>query len=322
MAISIDPAVFRPEAISTETAAFNAQVEAMFTGVPPAWTRPPQETRDARERGEGMWGPLILADEAQDRMLSMPTGDVPVRLFIPDRIDGIYLHIHGGGWVLGRAHHADPRLLAFSRQHNLVVVSVDYRLAPEHPYPAAPDDCEGVAAWLIENGRREFGSNRIFIGGESAGGHLAAVTLLRMRDRHGYRGFAAANLVYGVYDLRMTPSAANWGERELILSTPFMRWFVDHFVPDASLLTDPDVSPLFADLTGMPPALFTVGTMDLLLDDTLFMAARWSEYGNEAELAVYPGGLHGLNGFPNALGLEASARMDAFVSKHLAPVPV
>jgi acetyl esterase/lipase len=321
MALTIDPALFRPEAISAEAAAFNAQVEAMLKDVTPTWQRDPQEVRDEREGGQGIFGPLVLSDEAQTRTLSTHTGEVPVRMFIPDRIEGVFLHIHGGGWVLGRAHHGDLRLLALSQRHNVAVVSVDYRLAPEHPYPAAPDDCEGVAQWLVENGRSEFGADRFVLGGESAGAHLAAVTLLRMRDRHGYRGFAGANLVYGVYDLRLTPSAATWGTRELILSTPLMRWFVDHFIPDESQRTDPDVSPLFADLTGMPPALFTVGTMDPLLDDTLFMANRWAEYGNTCELAVYPGGLHGLNAFPSAIGKAATERMDAWMEGILTAVP-
>ena len=99
-----------------------------------------------------------------------------------------------------------------------------------------------------------------------------------------------------------------------------MRWFVNHFVPDA-WLTEPDVSPLFADLTGMHPALFTVGTMDPLLDDTLFMASRWAEYGNESELAVYPGGLHGLNAFPTPLGKQATEHMDTWLERTLGAVP-
>jgi acetyl esterase/lipase len=321
VSLHIDPALFRPEAVSPEAAAFNAQVEAQLATITPTWKRIPQEVRDEREAGGGTFGPVVTVPAAQDRTVSTPTGDVPVRVSVPDRVDGVFLHIHGGGWVLGRAHHSDVRLLALARRHNLATVSVDYRLAPEHPYPAGPDDCEGVAQWLVANAATEFGTDRLVIGGESAGAHLAAVTLLRMRDRHGYRGFQAANLVYGIYDARLTPSAANWGTRELILSTPLMRWFVNHFVPDASQLIDPDVSPLLADLTGMPPALFTVGTLDPLLDDSLFMASRWAAFGNECELAVYPGGLHGLNAFPNALGKEATQRMDDWLAKTLGAVP-
>jgi acetyl esterase/lipase len=96
-----------------------------------------------------------------------------------------------------------------TRAH-LAVASVDYRLAPEHPFPAGPDDCEAAACWLVEHAQREFGTSRLLIGGESAGGHLSALTLLRMRDRHGAAdAFCGANLVFGAFDLGMTPSQRN-----------------------------------------------------------------------------------------------------------------
>jgi acetyl esterase/lipase len=99
------------------------------------------------------------------------------------------------------------------------VVAVEYRLAPEHPYPAGPDDCEAAAAWLVHKGKREFGTDALTIGGESAGGHLTAVTVLRMRDRHGFTGFRGANIVYGAFDLAMTPSQRQFGNTRLVLRT-------------------------------------------------------------------------------------------------------
>lgn len=317
----LDPALFRPEAIDPETRAFVEELERTLADLPPIHTLPPEVTRQAREEGRGIWGPIELVEEARTITIPGPGGDLPLRVFIPpEGARGVYLHLHGGGWVLGRAHHQDPRNWEIARTLRLAVVSVDYRLAPEHPYPAAPDDCEAAALWVLANGKREFGSDVLLIGGESAGAHLSVVTLLRLRDRHGYRGARAANLVYGVYDLRLTPSAATWGERPLVLTTPTMRWFADHFVPQEAR-TDPDVSPLFADLSGMPPALFTVGTLDPLLDDSLFMYARWVAAGNEAELAVYPGGVHGFNLFPTALARRANGRIDAFLADRLGEPP-
>jgi acetyl esterase/lipase len=193
------------------------------------------------------------------------------------------------------------------------VVSVDYRLAPEHPFPAGPDDCEAAALWLAGRAAAEFGTTRLWIGGESAGAHLALVTLLRLRDRHGLRPFAGANLAYGAYDLSMTPSQRRWGERNLVLSTPILGWFYDFFVPGPERRRDPDVSPLYADLAGLPPALLTVGTLDPLLDDTLFLHARWIAAGGGAELAVWPGGIHGFDAFPTRLSRAARERMDAFL---------
>jgi acetyl esterase/lipase len=193
------------------------------------------------------------------------------------------------------------------------VVSVDYRLAPEHPYPAGPDDCEAAALWLVQNALADFGTTRLWIGGESAGAHLAMVTLLRLRDRHGLKPFTGANLVYGCYDLSMTPSQRRWGDRNLVLSTPIIEWFAGFFVPDRARRRDPDVSPLYADLADLPPALVTVGTLDPLLDDSLFLHARWIAAGGQSELAVWPGGIHGFDTFPTALSRAARARMDAFL---------
>jgi acetyl esterase len=134
-----------------------------------------------------------------------------------------------------------------------------------------------------------------------------------MRDRHGFTAFRGANLTFGVFDLSMTPSATRWGERNLILSTPIMEWFNQHYVP-ADRRRDPDVSPLYADLANMPPALFTVGTLDPLLDDSLFMHARWVAAGNRAELAVYPGGVHAFTAFALALGRRANERIFEFIA--------
>ena len=146
------------------------------------------------------------------------------------------------------------------------------------------------------------------IGGESAGGHLSAVTLLRLRDRHGITdAFAAANLVFGAFDLTGTPSRLRWDDnRPLVLTNSGMTWFTECFLPglDDAGRTDPDISPLYADLRGMPPALFTIGTADPLLDDSLFMAARWQAAGNATELRVYEEGCHAFTAFPLVASLR------------------
>jgi acetyl esterase len=215
--------------------------------------------------------------------------------------------------VLGAANQQDPMLEHIADTTGLAVVSVEYRLAPEHPYPAGPDDCEAAAAWLVKHAPTEFGSDVLTIGGESAGGHLSAVTVLRMRDRYSYTGFRGANLVYGVYDLGMTPSQLAFGNRRLVLRTIDMQQFYNAFLPTITDRQVPDISPLYADLKGLCPALFSVGTQDALLDDTLFMHARWVAAGNATELAIYPGGAHGFTLFPNRLADESAARSEAFL---------
>lgn len=308
---------FSPDAVDPETAQLNAAIEQVLAQTTPIHHQRPADLRAARERGEGVWGPVVTVPQAKSRTIPGPAGAIPLRVIAPETPRGVYLHFHGGGWTLGAAHHADVANLRLAEACGLAVVSVDYRLAPEHPYPAGPDDCEAAALWLVENARREFGSERLAIGGESAGAHLAVVTLLRLRDRHGFRGFRAAQLLAGAYDLSLTPSARRWGERNLILSTPIIDWFTDQFV-GPELRRHPDVSPLYADLTGMPPALLTVGTQDPLLDDSLFLAARWRAAGGRAELAVWPGGVHAFNAFPIPLAERANRRIVAFLAGALA----
>jgi acetyl esterase/lipase len=240
---------------------------------------------------------------AVDREISGPAGLLRLRTFVPDRVDAVFLHIHGGGFVTGSPEMTDLLHEILSKELNLAFVSVDYRLAPEHPYPAGPDDCEAAALWLLEHAEREFGSARLLIGGESAGAHLAACTLLRLRDRDAVDRFCGANLVFGIYDLGRTPSQRVDTEHPDLLTVEQIQYFAELFTPDMSPedRRDPGVSPLYADLHGLPPALFTVGADDHLVDDTLFMAARWALAGNDTELVVYPEGPHGCIGMPSVL---------------------
>ena len=309
----IDPAVFTPQAVTDDTATATARVLEAMAGIPSASEREPAAIRAERAAGGGAFGPIIKLDDAEERTIEGPRGTITLRTLVPPTVDGAYLHIHGGGWVMGSADGQDERLWATAQAANLAVVSVEYGLAPEDAYPAGPNDCEAAAVWAVEHAAQEFGSDALVIGGESAGGNLAAVTLVRMRERHGYSGFRAANLVYGAYDLAMTPSMAR-GERAPVWPTPSMRWAMQHYAPGHDL-REPDISPLYADLSGLPPALFTVGTLDSLLDDSLFMHQRWIAAGNEAELAVYAGGVHGFNGFPMQIGREANDRQNEFLRR-------
>jgi len=316
--MQIDPRLFSLDAIDVSTRAANEMLEKLIAQQPPFTSQTPAQIRAARVSGTGTFPPPVLLPHAETRAIRGPAGEIPLRIFRHEAPRGVYLHIHGGGWTLGAADQQDVMLDAISRAAHATVVSVEYRLAPEHPYPAGPDDCEAAALWVVENAERELGASRLAIGGESAGAHLSAVTLLRLREKRGAAPFAAANLVYGCYDLGFTPSVRRWGERNLVLSTPIIEWFTDHFLPDRARRASADASPLHADLRGMPRALFTVGTLDPLLDDTLFMAQRWLAAGNRAELAIYPGGVHGFNLFPMPLGAAALRRSEAFIAEAFA----
>jgi acetyl esterase len=252
----------------------------------------PLDERVAAHRRVTLGGPP--SDRAADRMIQGPAGPIRLRTFGHEQPEGVLFHIHGGGWMAGSPEMMDLLHEIMVDTCNVAVVSVDYRLAPEHPFPAGPDDCEAAACWLLQHAAQEFGSDRLVIGGESAGAHLAAVTLLRMRDNHGAADrFLGANLVFGAYDLSRTPSQRGVGVAhgtDILHGTGF---------PLDLYLRDPDVSPLYADLRGMPAALFSVGSNDHLLDDSLFMAARWEAAGNRSQLLVYPDTPHGCIALPS-----------------------
>ncbi len=263
----------------------------------------PVEERVAAHRASQLGG--APSDRAVDRTIEGPAGPIRLRTFVHEQPDAVLFHIHGGAWMAGSVEMMDQLHEIIVDTCNVAVVSVDYRLAPEHPYPAGPDDCEAAACWLLEHAADEFGSDRLLIGGESAGAHLAAVTLLRTRDKHHSADrFVGANLIFGAYDLTRTPSQRGVGiapGTDILDDTGFP---LDLFLPGMSeeMRRDPDVSPLYGDLRGMPPALFSVGSNDHLLDDTLFMAARWEVAGNRTELLVYPETPHGCIALPSVAG--------------------
>ncbi|HET9780957.1 MAG TPA: alpha/beta hydrolase [Candidatus Dormibacteraeota bacterium] len=306
-----------------EARAFNAQLEALIATQPLVTTLPPTETRKARREGRGIFPAPVFLEDARDIEVDGRGGPIKVRVLRPAQTPtGIYLHIHGGGWTLGAHDMQDVALKWLANETGLCMASINYRLAPEHPYPAAPDDCEDVVLHLLEHGPKLLDAPaRFAIGGESAGAHLAVVTLLRLRDHHRITGaISAANLVFGAYDLNTTPSSVLWGDRNLVLSVPIMRWFTENFLPGRSFeqRRDPDISPLYARLDHMPRALFTVGALDPLLDDTLFMSQRWISAGNEAEVVVYPEAVHGFNAYPTGVARAANARQARFLREALA----
>ncbi|MGW4689790.1 alpha/beta hydrolase [Streptomyces sp. NPDC004244] len=298
-----------------ETLAFNKEYETT-AATRPARDETPDATVLATLRANRLGGdtPPVRLPQGRDRVIA---DGITARVFVPDRVDGVYLHFHGGGWTFGSADGQDERLWRLAEQTRLAVVSVDYRLAPEHPFPAGPDDCEAAARWLVDHAATEFGTGRLLIGGESAGAHLSVVTLLRLRDRHGLTGaFRAAQLLFGPYDLSMTPSQRSFGSKQLLSNTDTLRWTYELFTPgmSAEQRRDPDVSPLFADLTGLPPARIVVGTEDPLRDDSLFLAARWQAAGAPVQLGVVAGAMHGFTLYPLTVTEREERRQWQFLS--------
>ncbi|MCU1380712.1 MAG: Alpha/beta hydrolase fold-3 domain protein [Acidimicrobiales bacterium] len=243
---------------------------------------------------------------------------VPCRVFRPPAHSrGTYIHFHGGAMMLGGPRMNDTGNAELCERHRITVISVDYRLAPEHPFPAGGDDCLAVAKWVLDH---EQGP--IILGGESAGGYYAALTLLRIRDELGaIDRISGANLVFGVYDLSGTPTGLGIRPSDVpdILEGDLGEFVLECYLPGRSRLEAraAEYSPLYAHLHDLPPAIFTVGSADHLLDDTLFMHGRWQAYGNDAELDIYPDCIHGFVAFPMELAKRANERIDDFFDRVL-----
>ena len=272
-----------------------------------------QQFRDLTARG------YSAVPEAEVREIA----GVPCRVFRPDGpATAIYLHFHGGGMMMGAPEMNDAGNLERSRRHGMAVVSVDYRLAPEHPFPAGPDDGIAVTRWLLDNGGAEFGSERLLIGGESAGGYMAAAVLLRIRDELGaIDRVAGANLAYGLHDWGRSPSQRGLRAHEGpdVLTPEGIEFFAECYLPGLSdeARRDPAISPAYAGLRGLPPALLSVGTCDHLLDDTLMLASRWAAVNGNAELFVAPDMPHEFPGFPCGITTAWSTRTNEWIAARL-----
>jgi acetyl esterase/lipase len=280
------------------------------------------EEQRLRESRAGLAGQPVLdlrPGERADWMVVPGSPPVRVRVLRPPTVQGVVLSIHGGGWAVGSALSDEVRHWQWARQAQIAVVSPEYRLAPEHPYPAGPDDCEAVARWLIAQSSALFGSSRLALSGASAGAHLAALTLQRL-PLELRSAFLCAVLYYGVYDLGRSPvwrqaSDADFPDLRPSDMDLFLRWFLPG-------LTDrqrrqPRYSPMRGDLKGMPPALFLVGGADLLAHDSQSFARRWADHGNPAELVEYPGAPHGFNGFDVECGIKPDLYAAQFLQRYL-----
>jgi acetyl esterase len=218
----------------------------------------------------------------------------------------IYVHLHGGGMIAGTPEVSDAANRDLGARLDVVVVSVDYRLAPEHPHPAAIDDALAVVVWLLDNGERELGASMVVLGGESAGAYVAVATLLRLRDEFGAgEDIAGADLTYGIYDWGRSPSqrGVRPSDSPDVLSPDGLAFSTACYLPGRTddERRDPSVSPAYASLNDLSPAFFSVGTADHLLDDTLLLAARWAAAGNQTELFVAPDMPHAFTGLSCAM---------------------
>ena len=257
----------------------------------------PQAERIAKRRAA--MAPMTVP-EALDREIA----GVRCRVYLPDGSAprAVYLHVHGGGMVSGSPDVMDVPNLRMARDLGVAVVSPDYRKAPEHPFPAGPDDVTAVAEWLVEHAAGEFGVARLLMGGESAGAYLTAVVALRLRDRGRIAAVAGLNLVFGIYDLGHTPSQRGRRPHDGpdVLSPEEIDFVTGCYLPGLTIeqRRDPAISPVYADLRGLPPMFLSVGTTDHLVDDTLLLAGRAAAAELDVELFVLPEMPHAFMAFP------------------------
>lgn len=277
----------------------------------------------ANEAAKATWGqgPDVAA-QYDTTIATLDGEEIPLRVFIPNgEVSGTYLFIHGGGWVLGSHVNQDPQLRKIASEAGVAIVSVGYRLAPEHPYPVPLDDCVAAARWLAAGGDGRVPVERLAIGGASAGANLAAATLLRLRDEGDGSPFAAAVFMYGVFKAVFDlPSARMLWDKEIVLSGPMMEFFADCYIPGGVDPLTPYISPFCADLAGMPPAIFQVGTLDHLHSDSVVMAQKWKAAGAKAEYHEYRDMPHGFTNYPQLPeGDRAISRTIEFLRRHLSP---
>ena len=242
-------------------------------------------------------------------------GGVPARVYRPHG-DGpfpVVMMFHGGGWVIGDLETADGQCREVCRGVDAVVISVDYRLAPEHRFPAAAEDCYSATRWAVEHaGVHDGNPGSLAVAGDSAGGNLAAVVAQMARDRGG-PSIAFQLLVYPVTDGVNFDTASYRDNAEgFLLTAEAMHWFWDHYVPAPDDRRNPYASPLLAsDLSGLPPALVMTAEYDPLRDEGEAYGRALARAGVDAEVIRYDGFIHGFFAHTRTVDATRGAMADA-----------
>ncbi|MBV8080699.1 MAG: alpha/beta hydrolase [Actinobacteria bacterium] len=277
---------------------------ARAAAAPPAWEQPIEALRAGPEaENPEIWGEPDAVEHVEDR----DAGGVRVRVYRPAAEGPLpaLVWFHGGGWAVGSLDSHDPLCRALAARTPCVVVAVDYRLAPEHPFPAGLEDAWSATEWTFAHAA-ELGADaeRISVGGDSSGGNLAAVVALRARDR----GVALARqiLVYPVADFDFERPSYAEHATGLNLTTEKMRWYWRLYL-DGADGTHPDASPLRADLHGVAPAVVITASHDVLRSEGEEYARRLEQAGVPVKHRHYDGMIHGFLRMPRLVDDAATA---------------
>ena len=271
--------------------------EAAEAGAPPLCTLTPEEGRIAKNAAFIQFGgPPPPVSKVVNDTIPGPAGPIPVRIYTPEG-EGplpVLVYYHGGGWVIGNPDTHDSVCRNLANKTPCVVVSVDYRLAPEHKFPAAVEDCYAATLWVSKNADRINGDPaRIAVGGDSAGGNLASVIPIMARDK-GEPDIVFQLLVYPMNDLSSfgTESYKAHGEGYL-LTTDSCEWYRNHYLSSIEDRTNPLASPILtSDLKGLPPALVILAALDVLHDEGAAYADRLKKAGVPVTVSCYDGAIH------------------------------
>lgn len=261
-------------------------------------------------------GELAAVKDIQNLTIPGPHGEIPLRIYRPavDMSQALpaLVYFHGGGWVIGDLDTHDDICRALCHHAGCIVVSVDYRLAPEYKYPAAVDDSYAAVEWVVNHAAEmTIDSTRIAVGGDSAGGNLAAIVTHLCRDNDG-PDIRFQLLIYPATDMTLSyPSISELGEGYR-LTQAAMQWFIEHYLRDEADKTDPKASPLYAQsFAGLPPALVITAGFDPLRDEGKAYADKLSGADVEVDYHCYEGMVHGFFGMAGALSQARNAQQQA-----------
>ncbi len=258
---------------------------------------------EARAQSNATFEPFWNADRptlwaVYNHQLPVGHGPLRVRLYDPGVAQPApcLVYVHGGGWVIGSLDSHDGVCRRLARAGEFMVASIDYRLAPEHKFPAGLEDCLAAVRWLAaEGGSWGIDPARLAIGGDSAGANLALATLLSLRAG-GASPLRAGLLIYGAYlpytAETQTASQAAFGDGSYVLSSADMRWFWQHYVAGPADNHDPLAVPLLAEVGDLPPLMVTAAEFDPLLDDSTRLVARLEAAGAPHRYVLWPGVTH------------------------------
>ena len=279
--------------LDPQAQAFLDQVKAM--GLPPFEEMTVEQAREAILGMRELAGPPEAID-TEDRTVPSPDGDIPARIYIPagDGPFPVLVYFHGGGWVIGSLETIDAPLRALANRAGCVVVSIDYRLAPDHKFPCAPEDSYAATRWVAEHAASFKGDPaHLAVGGDSAGGNLAAVVALMARDRGG-PPISYQLLIYPVTNHDYSTPSYQENAEGYLLTKNSMVWFWNHYLQSAEDGRNPYASPLQAkDLSGLPPALVITAEYDPLRDEGEAYANRLRQAGVATETKRHDGMIHG-----------------------------